>query len=45
MNIQAIAQACKGVIYGDDGNSKEVQGVELDSRKLKEGYLFVATKR
>ena len=44
MNIQAIAKACNGVIHGDDGNVKEIQGVELDSRKLKEGYVFVATK-
>ncbi len=44
MSIQAIAQACNGVLYGDKGNTAEVQGVELDSRKLKEGYLFIATK-
>ena len=44
MNIQAVAQACKGIIYGDNGNMAEVQGVELDSRKLKEGYLFIATR-
>lgn len=44
MNIQAIAKACKGVVYGDNGNTAEVQGVELDSRKLKEGYLFIATR-
>ncbi len=44
MNIQAIAKACNGVIHGDNGNVKEVLGIELDSRKLKEGYVFVATK-
>lgn len=44
MNLQAIAQACKGTIYGDNGNEAEVQGVELDSRKLQKGYLFIATK-
>lgn len=44
MTIQAIAKACNGVIHADNGNYKEVQGVELDSRKLQEGYLFLATK-
>lgn len=44
MTLKAIAQACGGVLHGDNGNSKEVQGVELDSRKLQEGYLFLATK-
>ncbi len=53
MSIQAIAKACNGIVY--DGSGKvmdgsvscllqEVKGVELDSRKLQEGYLFVATK-
>lgn len=44
MTLQAIAQACGGVIHGDNGNTKEVLGVELDSRKLQEGYLFLATR-
>lgn len=44
MNIQAVAEACKGVIYGDNGNLQEILGVELDSRKLQKGYLFIATK-
>lgn len=44
MNIQAIAKACNGVLYGDNGNVNEVQGVELDSRKLKPGYVFIATQ-
>ena len=44
MNIPSIAKACNGVIHGDNGNLEEVKGVELDSRKLQEGYLFVATK-
>ena len=53
MSIQAIAKACNGIVY--DGYGKimeesascllqEVKGVELDSRKLQEGYLFIATK-
>ena len=44
MTLKAIAQACGGTLYGDNGNTKEVLGVDLDSRKLKEGYLFIATK-
>ena len=53
MSIQAIVGACNGIVY--DGKGKimdesascllqEVKGVELDSRKLQEGYLFIATK-
>lgn len=44
MTLKAIAQACGGVLHGDNGNTAEVKGVELDSRKLQEGYLFLATK-
>jgi len=44
MSIQAIAKACNGVIHGDNDSTREVMGVELDSRKLMEGYLFIATR-
>ena len=53
MSIQAIAKACNGTVYSGSGNImeesdscllQEVKGVELDSRKLQEGYLFIATK-
>ncbi len=44
MSIQAIAKACNGIIHGDNGNITEAKGVELDSRKLAEGYVFIATK-
>lgn len=53
MSIQAIAKACAGVVYNGNGvvadtseacMMQEVKGVELDSRKLQEGYLFIATK-
>ena len=44
MTLKAIAQACGGVLHGENGNTKEVLGVELDSRKLQEGYLFLATR-
>ena len=53
MSIQAIAKACAGVVYNGNGivadvtescMMQEVKGVDLDSRKLQEGYLFIATK-
>lgn len=51
MSIQAIAGACDGVVYNGNGKVmegsgllQEVKGVELDSRKLQEGYLFIATR-
>lgn len=44
MTLKAITQACGGVLHGDNGDTREVLGVELDSRKLQEGYLFLATK-
>ena len=53
MSIQAIAKACAGIVYNGNGTVmeasaacmvQEVKGVELDSRKLQEGYLFIATK-
>lgn len=53
MSIRAIAKACNGIVYDGTGNVakessplllQEVKGVELDSRKLQEGYLFIATK-
>lgn len=44
MTLNAIAAACKGALHNDNGISETVKGVELDSRKLKEAYLFIATK-
>jgi len=44
MTLKAIAQACGGTIHGYTGTEETVKGVELDSRKLQEGYLFVATR-
>ncbi len=53
MSIRAIANACGGTVYEGNGKKveesasillQEVNGVELDSRKLQEGYLFIATK-
>lgn len=53
MSIQAIAKACAGIVYNRSRTvmeasaacmMQEIKGVELDSRKLQEGYLFIATK-
>lgn len=44
MTLKAIAQACGGTLYGYNGIEDTVKGVELDSRKLQEGYLFIATR-
>lgn len=44
MTLKAIAAACGGTLHNDNGNEATVKGVELDSRKLQEGYLFIATK-
>ncbi len=44
MTLQAIAKACNGILHGDNRNTAEITGVELDSRKLQAGNLFIATK-
>lgn len=45
MTLQNIAAACKGEYHGGDGEfTKEVAGITLDSRQIKENWLFVATK-
>lgn len=52
MNIRAVAQACNGIVRDGNGEwitddsclAQVIKGVELDSRKLQEGYLFIATK-
>lgn len=44
MTLKSIARACGGTIYGYTETEETVKGVELDSRKLQEGYLFVATR-
>lgn len=44
MTLKAIAEACGGTLYGYNGIEDTVKGVELDSRKLQEGYLFIATR-
>lgn len=46
LNINTVAQACNGKIYTVDSNisNKEFTGVEIDSRNIMEGNLFIATQ-
>ena len=47
ITIQKIAEVCAGTIYGKkwiNEEKTEAAGVVLDSRLLKEGYVFIATK-
>lgn len=44
MTLENIVAACSGTYIGDEGlRSKTVEGVVLDSRKVEEGFLFLAT--
>lgn len=44
MTLENIAAACGGRYYGDKGLlQKEIEGVELDSRKIEKDFLFLAT--
>lgn len=46
MTLKAIADACDGTVYYDDKNiatETEATGVYLDSRKIAEGSVFIAT--
>lgn len=50
LTLENIAKACNGKLYEGGGKSlrkggegQTVKGVVLDSRKVEEGYLFVAT--
>ena len=43
LTLQNITKACQGAYHGDDRlYDREVEGVVIDSRKVKPGYLFVA---
>ncbi|MBE5869195.1 MAG: UDP-N-acetylmuramoyl-tripeptide--D-alanyl-D-alanine ligase [Lachnospiraceae bacterium] len=45
MTLERIAQACGGQLYGSpEGDPAEVTCVVLDSRKIEQGGLFVATE-
>lgn len=43
MTLWNIAKACKGTLY-NMGCEDEVSGVVIDSRLVKKGYLFIASK-
>ena len=43
LTLENITKACQGTYYGDESLfCQEVEGVVIDSRKVKPGYLFVA---
>ena len=45
LTINSVAKACGGELFWYDGNSEqEITGVVIDSRKIEEGSLFIATK-
>ena len=47
ITIQTIQKVCEGILYGEEfikETGKEAAGVVLDSRLLKEDYVFIATK-
>lgn len=44
MTINNIAEACKGKLCGDNGNSAEAKCVVIDSRKIEPGGIFIAAK-
>lgn len=45
LSLIEASQACKGKIYFPDKQmQKKISGVELDSRKIKPGNLFIATR-
>ena len=42
MTLENIAKACNGIYVGDeDLKSKEITGVEKDSRLIEDGFLYV----
>ena len=44
MTLANIAQACGGVLYGNDNDGREATDVVIDSRKVPEGGVFIATR-
>lgn len=45
-SVEAVAKACNGRLYNSkkENVSKEFTGVEIDSRNIQDGNLFIATK-
>lgn len=45
LSLELIAKACNGVYYGEeDKRNICVSGITIDSRKIEEGFLFVALR-
>lgn len=44
MTLTKVAQACKGALVGDSSDPSCIQSVVVDSRLVKQGDLFIATK-
>lgn len=44
MTLANIAKACNGSLFGGSNCFEEVKGVVIDSRLVKEDYLFIASK-
>lgn len=44
MTVGNIAKACGGQLFGDEKSKLEASCVVIDSRKLEEGGVFIATK-
>lgn len=45
LTLEHIAQACKGIYKGSEADkTREVTGIYTDSRKVREGSLFVPIK-
>lgn len=43
MTLTQIAAVCNGQLIGDPCTNQQVVGVVIDSRKVEQGYLFIAT--
>lgn len=45
LTIEEVLRASDGIFYGEESvRSEKIKGVVLDSRKVEQGYLFLATK-
>ena len=44
MTINNITKACKGKLFGNNGNGAEAACVVIDSRKIEKGGIFIAAK-
>ena len=45
LTLENIAVCCDGIYYGaEDFKKKEITGIEIDSRKIQKGNLFIPIK-